>query len=114
MNATNWLSSKLNLLRNSAPASVPPEEVTRSTRERLGATLRVHKEALSPRSLRRTLLLLQSVVDPKVSEVEGGRRAKALADWYAKAETSERQDLWWLISDQFGPDRLKMVAPRVD
>ena len=26
MNATNWLSTKLNLLRNSAPASVPPEE----------------------------------------------------------------------------------------
>ena len=48
MNATNWLSTKLNLLRNSAPASVPPEEVIRSTRERLGATLRVHKEALSP------------------------------------------------------------------
>lgn len=114
MNATNWLSSKLNLLRNSAPASVPPEEVTRSTRERLGATLRVHKEALSPRSLRRTLLLLQSVVDPKVSEVEGGRRAKALADWYAKAEASERQDLWLLISEQFGPDPLKVRAARVE
>lgn len=114
MNATNWLSTKLNLLRNSAPASVPPEEVTRSTRERLGATLRVHKEALSPRSLRRTLLLLQSVVDPKVSEVEGGRRAKALADWYAKAETSERQDLWLLISEQFGPDPLKVRAARVE
>ena len=114
MNATNWLSTKLNLLRNSAPASVPTEEVTRSTRERLGATLRVHKEALSPRSLRRTLLLLQSVVDPKVSEVEGGRRAKALADWYAKAETSERQDLWLLISEQFGPDPLKVRAARVE
>ena len=114
MNATNWLSSKLNLLRNSAPASAPPEEVARSTRERLGATLRVHKEALSPRSLRRTLLLLQAVVDPKVSEVEGGRRAKALADWYAKADSSERQDLWLLISEQFGPDPLKVRTARVE
>ena len=53
MNASNWLSTKLNLLRNSAPASVPPEEVARSTRERLDATVRKQKEALSPRSLRR-------------------------------------------------------------
>lgn len=112
MNATNWLSTKLNLLRNSAPASVPPEEVARSTRERLDATVRKQKEALSPRSLRRTLLLLQSVVDHKVSEVEGGRRAKALADWYAKAEISERQDLWLLISEQFGPDPNKVRAAR--
>ena len=112
MNASNWLSSKLNLLRNSAPASVPPEEITRSTRERLDATVRKQKEALSPRSLRRTLSVLQSVVDPKVSEVEGGRRAMALADWYAKAEISERQDLWLLISEQFGPDPTKVRAAR--
>ena len=112
MNASNWLSSKFNLLRNSAPASVPPEEITRSTRERLDATVRKQKEALSPRSLRRTLSVLQSVVDPKVSEVEGGRRAMALADWYAKAEISERQDLWLLISEQFGPDPTKVRAAR--
>jgi malonyl-CoA decarboxylase len=49
-----------------------------------------------------------------VSEVEGGRRAKALADWYAKAEAAERQDLWLLISEQFGPDALKVRAARDD
>jgi malonyl-CoA decarboxylase len=115
MNATTWLSSKLNLLRNSAPASVtPPTEADRSTRERLDAVLRHKQEALSPRSLRRTLTLLQSVVDPRVSEVEGGRRAKALADWYAKAEAAERQDLWLLISEQFGPDAIKVRAARDD
>jgi len=112
MNASNWLSSKFNVLRNSAPASLASEEVARSTRERLDATLRKQKEALSPRSLRRTLLLLQAVVDPKVSEVEGGRRAKALADWYAKAQISERQDLWLLISEQFGPDPVKVRSAR--
>jgi malonyl-CoA decarboxylase len=49
-----------------------------------------------------------------VSEVEGGRRAKALAEWYAKAEAAERQDLWLLISEQFGPDALKVRAARDD
>ena len=114
MNASTWLSSKLNLLRNSAPASQPVPDEMRSTRERLDATLRKEKEALSPRSLRRTLSLLQGVVDPRVSEVEGGRRAKALADWYAKAEAVERQDLWLLISEQFGPDAVKVRAARDD
>lgn len=115
MNATTWISSKINLLLNSASAFAElPQVDDRSTRERLGATLRQKTEALSPRSLRRTLTLLQAVVDPRVSEVEGGRRAKALADWYAKAQAAERQDLWLLISEQFGPDALKVRAARDD
>lgn len=114
MNATNWLSSKLHLLRNSAVAAQAPKPEERSTRERLDATLRKQKEALSPRSLRRTLSLLQAVVDPRVSEVEGGRRAKALADWYTQAPVEERQDLWLLISEQFGPDAIKVRAARDD
>jgi hypothetical protein len=40
MNASTWLNSKLNLLRNSAPASQPITTEDRSTRERLDATLR--------------------------------------------------------------------------
>ena len=115
MNATTWLGSKLNLILNSASAFAElPQVDDRSTRERLDATLRQKTEALSPRSLRRTLTLLQAVVDPRVSEVEGGRRAKALADWYAKAQAAERQDLWLLISEQFGPDALKVRAARDD
>lgn len=114
MNPTNWLSSKLHLLRNVASAAQDPKPEDRSSRERLRATLRQQKEALSPRSLRRTLSLLQAVVDPRVSEVEGGRRAKALADWYGKAEAAERQDLWLLISEQFGPDAIKVRAARDD
>jgi len=115
MNATTWLSSKLNLLRNSAPAATEsPKPEDRSTRERLDATLRQKAEALSPRTLRRTLTSLQAVVDPRVSEVEGARRAKALTDWYAKAEPAERQDVWLLISEQFGPDAVKVRAARDD
>jgi len=115
MNATTWLSSKINLLRNSAPAAAEaPKPEDRSTRERLDATLRQKAEALSPRTLRRTLTSLQAVVDPRVSEVEGARRAKALTDWYAKAEPAERQDVWLLISEQFGPDAVKVRAARDD
>ena len=114
MNATTWLSSKLNLLRNAASVSETSDTQDRSTRERLDATLRQNKEALSPRSLRRTLSLLQGVVDPQVSEVEGGRRAKALAQWYVGAAENERHDLWLLISEQFGPDALKVRAARDD
>jgi malonyl-CoA decarboxylase len=113
MNASTWLSNKLGLLRQASPATGTADDA-RSTRERLDAFLRQEKEALSPRSLRRTLSLLQGVVDPRVSEVEGGRRAKALADWYAKAEAVERQDLWLLISEQFGPDAAKVRAARDD
>ncbi|MES3001957.1 MAG: malonyl-CoA decarboxylase [Pseudomonadota bacterium] len=78
--------------------------VMRSTRERLKATLRRHAEALSPRVLRRTLTELQAVIEPSVSEVEGGRRAQAVMQWYARATREERQDMWLLMSEQFLAD----------
>ena len=84
----------------------------RSTRERLRATLRRGHEALSPRVLRRTLAELQAVVDPRVSEVEGGRRAKAFAAWYKTASAEERRDAWLLMSEHFGPDPKKIIAAR--
>ena len=70
-------------------ASTAPLEALpagRSTRERLTATLRQKEEALSPRVLRRTLEELKAIVDPQVSEVEGGRRAMGVAGWYARAQ----------------------------
>ena len=63
MSATSWLSDKLNLLLPSEAAKKSTHNEGRSTRERLGATLSREQEALSPRTLRRTLTLLQSVVD---------------------------------------------------
>lgn len=62
----------------------------RSTRERLQGTLRQSNEALSPRVLRRILQELQAVIDGRVSEVEGGRRAAALMAWYAGATPPPR------------------------
>ncbi len=79
----------------------------RSTRERLTATLRRQEEALSPRVLRRTLEELKAIVDPQVSEVEGGRRAKGVALWYAGAALNERRDMWLLMSEQFVADGQK-------
>ncbi len=79
----------------------------RSTRERLQATLRHRDEALSPRVLRRTLAELQAIIDPNVSEVEGGRRARAVAAWYAGATAERRRDLWLLMSEMFVADPQK-------
>lgn len=111
MNTSEWLSRKVSKLLpatgapddKAAPAdgaSVPP----RSVRERLSGTLRKTDEALSPRVLRRTLTELQAVVDGRVSDVEGGRRARDVALWYASATLEQRRDMWLLMSEQFVAD----------
>ena len=84
-----------------------PANAGRTTRERLNATLRQKEEALSPRVLRRTLEELRAIVDPHVSEVEGGRRARGVALWYAQAAPNERRDMWLLMSEQFVADAEK-------
>lgn len=88
------------------------EALVRSSRERLNATLRQKEEALSPRVLRRTLTELQAIVDPSVSEVEGGKRARGVAQWYTRATPEQRQDCWLLMSEQFAPDASKVKAAR--
>jgi malonyl-CoA decarboxylase len=140
MNSTEWLLrsvqsvSKGLQFRRSDPASATPTKVSRSasaaalavatvdpvkpsgrsTRERLKAVLKHKEEALSPRVLRRTLLELQSVVDSQVSEVEGGRRARNIATWYANAPPEQRRDAWLLMSEQFAPNAEKVQAARDD
>ncbi len=138
MNSTEWLlrsvqsvSKGLQFKRNDAAATTPtkvsrpavagvsaaavtePKKANgRSTRERLGAVLKHKEEALSPRVLRRTLLELQSVIDKQVSEVEGGRRARNIATWYASATPEQRRDAWLLMSEQFAPNAEKVQAAR--
>ncbi len=97
--------------RAAKPANAK-ETPVRSSRERLNATLRQKEEALSPRVLRRTLTELQAIVDPSVSEVEGGKRARGVAQWYSKATPEQRQDCWLLMSEQFAPDASKVKAAR--
>ena len=121
MNTFGWLhrgSAKLRLDAMPAEAAAsrplplappPPARVApargRSIHDRLRATLRQQAEALSPRALRRTLAQLQAIIDPHVSEVEGGRRAEALAAWYATAPMEERGDCWLLMSEYFVADQ---------
>ena len=93
-----------------ATRATPAGPAGRSTGERLNATLRQKEEALSPRVLRRTLEELRAIVDGRVSEVEGGRRAHGVAMWYAKAAPNERRDMWLLMSEQFVSDPEKAKA----
>ncbi len=95
-----------------AKSSAAKEPLVRSSRERLNATLRHKEEALSPRVLRRTLTELQAIMEPGVSEVEGGKRARGVAQWYAMATPEQRQDCWLLMSEQFAPDSRKVKAAR--
>ena len=86
-NATSaWISRNVERLRpargkavaaKDKPGDGPGEPQSgRSTHERLAATLRRGGEALSPRALRQLLAQLQDVLAPRVSEIEGGRRAR--------------------------------------
>jgi malonyl-CoA decarboxylase len=120
MNTSEWITKGVSMLRagplkgmagaaQESPQKGRPAGV-RSTQERLDATLRREEEALSPRVLRRTLSELRSIVDARVSEVEGGRRAQGVADWYANATPEQRYDMWLLMSEQFTADPARVKA----
>ena len=104
------VSSDQKIRVQDAPKNIASEDMKpagRSLRDRLKATLRQKEEALSPRVLRRTLQELRAIIDPQVSEVEGGLRAKGVALWYAQAALNERRDMWLLMSEQFVADAQK-------
>ena len=65
---------------------------------------------MSPRALRKLLEQLQSIIDPRIADVEGGRRAQAFLTWYEKATPEERLDAWMLMSEQFVADQTKTKA----
>ena len=104
MNTREWLTERVARLRTPAPVAV------RSTQERLKARLRQGDEALSPSALRHKLDELKAIVDPLVSEVEGGRRAGALITWHAGATPAHRRDLWLLMSERFVADPEQVQA----
>jgi malonyl-CoA decarboxylase len=104
MNTAKWLEKGASMLRPSARAG------SRSTQDRLKGALRHDQEAMSPRQLRRLLDQLKGVVDPLLSEVEGGSRAQALMAWYATASAAQRRDLWLLMSEQFVADAEQIKA----
>ena len=110
MNASTWINERVNKLRPAAPAA----PARRSVAERIKARLRQGDEALSPRALRQRMEDIQGVVDPMVSEVEGGRRAQVLMDWYTRAEAAERRDVWRLLSELFKADPDKVRKAQAD
>ncbi len=129
MSGTNWIGRNVSRLLPAQPfkqkeaeakealaqaaiktgaKTAPPQTVAaRSISMRLEATLRQEDEALSPRLLRRALQELQAIIDPRASEVEGGRRAMEVAAWYALAPAAQRRDLWLLMSEIFVADAQK-------
>ena len=111
MNTGQWIAERVSRLRLPAKEKVP---APRSTNERLRARLRHDGEALAPRALRQLLDQLKGVVDPMVSEVEGGRRAQALIDWYARADAPQRRDLWLLMSEHFTADPQKVKKAQTE
>jgi len=123
MNPSEWLQRSVALFRARATAGeqavaplLPPapEPTGRTTSDRLKASLRRPGEALSPRELRQLLADLQSVIDHRVSEVEGGRRAGRLMHWYQGADEGGRLDFWLLMSEQFvaDPKKVKVAQDR--
>ncbi|MDI3380878.1 malonyl-CoA decarboxylase [Xenophilus aerolatus] len=129
MSASEWLQRSVSLLRATssedkagvAPAApaqaagkkgAPDGRPPRTLAERLEATLRRHGEAMAPRALRKMLEDLQAVVDARVSEVEAGRRAHAVAQAYAVLPPAERRDVWLLMSECFAPDAQKIKVAR--
>ena len=113
--SSGWLQKSAAWLRS---VGIPTElgsaaaEGERSTSDRLKATLRRGSEALSPRELRRLLADLQGAGASEVSDVEGGRLAEQVMQWYASAKPEERQDLWRLLCEQFVPDVAKIQQAR--
>ena len=123
MNTTTWISRTVsNLLPDSKGKKPTAESVPagtgkgeaepetgkpvreRSIAERLDATIRRNAEAMSPRTLRRTLEALRAIVDPGIGEVEGGRLAEAVAKSYVQMPVGERRDVWLLMSEVFVAD----------
>ncbi|NBP34485.1 MAG: malonyl-CoA decarboxylase, partial [Betaproteobacteria bacterium] len=81
--------------------------------ERLAASFKQQNEAMSPRLLRRSLHVMQAVIDPGISEIEGGRRAEQLASIYVASSRERKVDFWRLMSEQFGIDKTKAEFERL-
>jgi malonyl-CoA decarboxylase len=129
MNASSWISRSVSRLFPAVRRDLLPPEAAggavaasggdarggatateRPTRERLSASLRLKGEAMSPRMLRRVLDELRAIIDPQISEVEGGRRAKVLLERYLRATVARRRDMWLLMSEMFTADPEKVKS----
>jgi len=108
MKSPDWLTRGVSKLLSKDVG----KPLVRSTVQRLDASFREAGEAMSPRLLRRTLELLRAVVDPSISEAEGGRRAAAMATIYVNSTRERRFDLWLLMSEMFVSDPQVLARAR--
>jgi malonyl-CoA decarboxylase len=113
MNSSDWLKHSVGLFSRKPVASAPAAPQTpppaapsvaapRSTTLRLAGAKASAAEGLKSKPLNELLAQLQAIIDPNISEIEGGRRAQAVAQWYASASAAHRVDCWQLMSEQFG------------
>ncbi|MFM7025787.1 MAG: malonyl-CoA decarboxylase [Limnohabitans sp.] len=104
MNPASWWGQKVSdwLPRGKTGPSPADKEVS-AAGNAAGRTERLH-ETPDASVVRKALKLLQAVADGTVSEVEGGRRARAFAQWYAAASAEERRQACILMSERFAPD----------
>jgi len=84
--------------------SASRESGNSTVRQRLGAMLSRGVGAVGGWSSRRLLHELQQVLNPALSDVEGGRHAGAVAGWYAQARPAQRRECWLLMSERFSLD----------
>jgi malonyl-CoA decarboxylase len=101
--ATSWLARSVSRLSPRLRGALATAPV---------AAAKPARDAALTREQRRLLKTLQAIVDPQVSEVEGGRRARTAAAWYAAATPEQRREVWLLMSEQFAPDASKVAAAR--
>ena len=77
-----------------------------------GTKLERAVETLDASMVRKVLKPLQAVADSTVSEVEGGRRARGFAQWYAAASPLDRRQACILMSERFAPDPQRIRQAR--
>ncbi len=119
MKSSDWLKHSVGLFsrKPAAQASVvaraaapaPSAPAPRTSGQRLAGGKANAGEALKTKVLAELLMQLKAVIDPSISEIEGGRRAHAVAQWYASANAAQRVDCWQLMSEQFGLESAQML-----
>jgi malonyl-CoA decarboxylase len=120
MKSSDWLKNSMGLFARK-PAAAPKTAATgalnaptsaapapTSTTARLAGGKPPASGGLKSKYLIELLAQLKAIVDVNISDIEGGRRAYAVAQWYASASAAQRVDCWQLMSEQFGLDAAQM------
>jgi len=113
MNPASWWGQKVSDWLPKGKGAVPTDGHALAAGSG-AATVKAERpaEVLDAAVVRKVLKPLQAVADSTVSEVEGGRRARAFAKWYAAASAQERRRACILMSERFAPDPQRIRQAR--